>query len=259
MKGLAARGHSVTVLSFFNEISSDDEANYTSVAFENANKLPIFIDTINPEEAIQSESGIWAYKQVTWLARLEKDLCDIVYSDGYVQRIIREEGEGKIQSPDLLVVEQFLFPCLNILAEKLDIPLVNSLTLSHYMGADYAIGNPRNPSYSAPSWNDYGQTRTFYQRLINSLHYVVIYAIYHLWTVPIVVDMNKMYIGNEHINADVINRRTSLVLYNNHFSFLNRPTVPNSVDVGGLVLERAAKLLPEVRVGCFKSFFFFTC
>lgn len=116
---------------------------------------------------------------------------------------------------------------------------------THIHGVDYSIGNTLHPAYWPSLTSEYSQTMNFHQRLINSLHYIAIYAVHHLRTVNTLVKLDKNYIGNADVTVEKLNRRISLAIYNNHFSFLNRPSVPNAIEIGGGLIEQA-KPLPAV-------------
>lgn len=103
-----------------------------------------------------------------------------------------------------------------------------------------------HPAYLATVSNEYTQNMTFYQRLVNWVHYVSIYTVHHLWTTQNLPEMNEMYIGgNKDVTiVDKVNRRTRLIFLNCHFSFVNRPLAPNAVEIGGIHIKPVKPLPP---------------
>lgn len=244
MKGLASTGrHEVTVLSFLSEpLTPSDKlsssSNYTQIYLGDPAGLPTFIDSITPEEAKKLSGFLGTFKWLVMRSPIEEDLCVMVYSNEYVKRIMRRE----IEPPELLITEQYHLPCYNSLAEMLDIPAVASIAPVDVHGVDYLIGNPIQPSYWPFMMNGYTQTMDFYQRLVNWLQCVLIYAGHYLSYVKLMTQIDERFVRNEDSSVDKLYRRTSFVFFNSHFSFLNRPIVPNAVEIGGIHIKKAESL-----------------
>lgn len=257
MEGLASRGHQVTVMSFFdddNESKSESETesdasanyNYRSIKLDNLDGgVDVYVDTVTPADAAQY-TGIDFYLDMIWFSTQEKNMCAIVLSHEYVRNLNNKTAWPPL--PELLIVESFHLPCFASLAEKYDIPLIVSLTLPYAAGMDYAIGNPLNPSYWPSVSTDYTQIMNFGQRLVNWLHLASIYAVHHLRITAgnALLDMDEKYVGNRRANVtnEKLYGRISLIFANNHFSFLNRPSVPNSIDIGGIHIKPPKPLPP---------------
>lgn len=253
MKTLASRGHQVTVLTFFNETLStssnynnEDSINiknngtYAHICLGDLGDVESYVDSITPEEA-QRISGFHLQSKLAGFPNLEKSMCSAVFSHDYIQNILN----GKILPPDLLIVESFNVPCYCSLAEKYDIPVVSSLAPAYMPGADYSIGNPIHPAYWPSISSRYTQTMSFHQRVVNFVHYVINYAIHYAWTVRTAYAIDERFVGNKDVTIEKLYGRVSLVILNNHFSFMNRPTVTNAIEVGGMHIKEAKPLPSE--------------
>lgn len=179
-------------------------------------------------------------------SRIHEETCDKILKLDYIQRLTRSEEKAI----DLIIVESYLIQCFNMLAIKLDIPVIVTSAVTTSIGHDLMLGNPSNPSYvpfvSAPV----PLTMNFIQRLINTFQYTVIYF-GHYWF----FNTHSKRLAREYFNmnlptTDALHNRVSVILCNNHFSIMNRPTVPNLIDIAGIHIQEP-KPLPSVSQNSF--------
>lgn len=48
----------------------------------------------------------------------------------------------------------------------------------------------------------------------------------------------RKYLDMELLSVEILHKRVSMVLSNNHFSFINRPLAPNVIDIAGMHIEQ---------------------
>ena len=144
---------------------------------------------------------------------------------------------------DVMFMELLMYyECYLPIAEKLGIPVIGTSTLRSHMQADHAVGVPNNPAF-IPVEIAECQAKvdmSFVERVQNLWNHLLVYFTkkevskrqeeFHLKYFPEYV-MNK--------------KKVSLVFFNNHPTFLPRPTIPNAIDVGGIHVQ-PANPLPEV-------------
>lgn len=152
--------------------------------------------------------------------------------------------KSKEKRYDVMFIESmYMFQCYLPLAEKLNIPVIGTVTLRSWMISDLAMGNPRNPAVIPVELSTFSDKMTFLERLQNLWKYL--YLLYK-YNFDIPKKLNEIY--NKFYTPDLLNKKQiSLVFANNHFSFLSRSTVPNMIDVGGIHVK-PAKLLPNVNM-----------
>jgi glucuronosyltransferase len=112
------------------------------------------------------------------------------------------------------------------------------------------MGNPDNPSYIPTIGTSFSYKKSFSERLIK-----VVVNVAMKITISVVERMVTEGYVHKHTGNDVpplsdIERNTSLLFVNTHFS-LNRPRplVPGIVEAGGLHLKPPKKL-PKLRLTC---------
>lgn len=135
----------------------------------------------------------------------------------------------------------FMFPCFLPLAEKLNIPVIGTVTLRSWKFVDAVMGNPNNPAVVPGELSSFSDKMTFLERLENFVKALYLDFI-HNYAIP--KKLNEIY--NQFYTPDLLNKKQiSLVFTNNHFTLLPRPMAPNIIDVGGIHVK-PAKPLPEV-------------
>lgn len=238
VRSLAARGHNVTVISNFR--SKVPIANYTDIVLPDG--LSSYIDSIPVQKLPQMRSLSQIYSMVIFY---EEKLCDRLLKLDYIKQVLR----SKEKLVNLIIAASISSQCFNLLANELDVPLILISPVTIITGPDLTIGNPNNPAYVPAFATGYTTTMSFMERMMNTFQYMRQY-IGHYWYFT----HSMKRIAREHFNkelpsTDVLHKRVSLQFYNNHFSLINRPLVPNSIDIAGVHMQEP-KPLPTVSRDC---------
>lgn len=148
---------------------------------------------------------------------------------------------------DVMFTELLSFyPCFLPLAEKLNIPVIGTITLRSWKHADSAVGNPYNPAVIPTELSYFSDQMTFMQRLKNFGESLYLDFQYN-FVIPRILD--KIY--NQFYTPDLLyKKQISLIFANNHYTLLPRLSVPNIINVGG-VHVKPAKPLPQVIISNF--------
>lgn len=166
--------------------------------------------------------------------------------DGGLQGLINSQDEKF----DLLIIESFFHDCLLAFAHKFKTPIVGACatgagaTWTHAM-----VGNPYPLSYLPEIGVAYMTDMNMFQRMYNvysSLNFNYYRQYFYL---PALDQMVRKYFKDPNIPplAD-IERNTSLVLLNTHFSFdYSRPLVPNIIEIAGMHIKPPKKLPQDLQ------------
>lgn len=239
IKGLADRGHKLTVISQF---QSPSLINHSEIHFEYTNQY--FIDSVTADEIKYFNSihdMLWARKQ------LNEKQCSAILKLNYFQKLLRSE-----ETPvNLLIVEAYGTQCFTLLATKLNVPLVltSAMPVTHFH--DLMIGNPYHPAIIQPPITTTTSWMNFKNHLRNVYSYILVY-LGHYWH----FNRNIERVTREHLNIELsslddLHKKVSLILLNNHFSITRRPHAPNVIDVAGIHIENPKALPPVSNVKCY--------
>lgn len=233
VKGLAERGHNVTIISHFT--SKTSLPNYKEIVIESGTRS--FVDTLSVDEA-HLFSGV--QNLLYQIVDLEYPACTEILKSDFIKELIQSNKKQL----DLIVAEEYYTQCYNLLAEKLDVPLIVLIPATGGIGNDLMIGNPGNPAVVPVITTPYTTRMGFFQRIVNTYQFLSYYLGY--FTVNNYMnEVAKKYFNSRLPSLQSLQRRVALTFYNNHFSFIPRAAVPNAIDIGGIHIQEA-KPLPEV-------------
>ncbi|XP_065220398.1 UDP-glucosyltransferase 2-like [Planococcus citri] len=239
VKGLASRGHQVTVISAFK--SNDNVPNYTEILISETEEHRNWVDTVTIED---SANFVGARKVMENSVAMDLSHCNKVPDVEYIKQLIHfTDKDNKI---DLIMAEVYHLQCIHLLAHKLNVPLIIVQPLSIQMGADYFAGNPFVPSTTPMSYTAFTTKMNFWQRFVNVFEYAVTY-----WYHNFVHNKDMGTYARKHFNMELpsdeeLHRRTALVFYNNHASLISRPKSPNAIDIAGIHIKEPEKLPKDV-------------
>lgn len=239
MKGLADEGHTVTVLSQFPQ--NNVHENYKDVVLpvmeEAANSI-INFDEI-PRNRLKN------YGTLYMLYRFGVRDCEM-----YLPSKVIKDFIDKKEKYDVIIIESFNTDCFFSVVHKLNAPFI-LISSSILMPWNYEhIGNPDNPSYISSHVLDYSGNMTFFQRVENSLVYVLSNVIYKCLMVGFANKIAAETFGSNTPRPSDIVKNASLMFVNTHFSIgLPKPMVPGLIEIGGIhIAKTKVKKLPKVSV-----------
>ncbi|XP_069697456.1 UDP-glycosyltransferase UGT5-like [Periplaneta americana] len=239
MKELARRGHQVTVMSFFPE--SQPIPNLTDIYL---GKMEYKAHSIPGNMFDLGEMSPFAIANM--LFQMGVSMTDTaLQSEGAVKLINSEDHHF-----DLVIMEAFFNEAFLGYAHKFNASIVQ-LCLSggtHWMG-DW-VGNPNVYSFVPDIFLGYGDKMTFWERLVNTVvgtYWRMGRAYYYLPKQDAV--MKKHFKALQTLpHLSDLERSTSLILLNNHFSLsAPRPLLPSMVQVGGLHVKPPNKLPQDLQ------------
>ncbi|XKL68000.1 hypothetical protein PGB90_003491 [Kerria lacca] len=236
VKGLALKGHNVIIVSHFE--SESNGSNYKEILF--GDDLMSFVDTISINE-IDKHNPIINFLRT--MLELEYGLCRRIFEMDFIKKIIK----SKEKSFDLIIAETYNSMCYNLLAHYLDIPLIDVLPPSSGIGPDIMIGNPNNPSYIPLMTSPYSTKMEFWQRVSNIIQYIIHNIGYYFYFNNYMEEISQKYFNMELPSQNTLHEKVALIFYNNHFSFISRPLVPNAIDIAGIHINELKPLPKDIQ------------
>lgn len=235
---LAEKGHNVTVLSYYPE--SKQTNNYENVEIEGLEVFAKSMEAWSMFENIKNDR-LTMYLTPTIVGLAGNFACELLLESKNVKELLKKKNKY-----DVMLVEDFYTECTWPLIQKVNCPVIK--TVSHPLTPWIAkrLGNPFGSAYVPNTHLPLNNEMSFIDRVENS-----VVNVFHLLTFDYFLVPNQKHIAAKLINADdtSFNNRiynTSLVLINTHFTVNGQmPLVPNIIEIGGAHIGEPNKL-PEV-------------
>jgi glucuronosyltransferase len=235
LKGLAARGHQVTMISHFPQ--KTPIPNYRDISL--VGSMPEFVSQI-PMDAIATG---YVHTTISFLAYMGYVNCENTMEFPAMKKFIAQNEKF-----DLIITEVFNTDCLLGYIYRQNTPFIGLSSSVMMPWAHARFGNPDNPSYMGNHFLFHANEMTFPERIINVLYEEGLKVVYYFMFEKPAYELAKKYFGQSLPPLSDIARNTSLLLVNSHFSVNQpRPLVPNIVEVGGIHLTPPEGKLPKVR------------
>ncbi|XP_063237626.1 UDP-glycosyltransferase UGT5-like [Bacillus rossius redtenbacheri] len=245
MKGLAARGHQVTVVSAFPQPAP--LANYTD--------LDMNIDGDGLYAAVMK--GLMArggdrswnpeiFRRTLSTLQMTAEMTDMALMNPAFQQLLKSSDSQF----DLVVLEAFASDALLGFAHKYNASVVAFCPSAGYPWVLDSVGNPHPPSYVPSVFLRLDRGMSLWQRVVNSLLEVGLKLLREWYLVPQQDRVMRKHFGHleglPHVSE--LQARTSLLLLNSHAAFHPPvPLLPHVVPVGGLHLRPPGRLPKELR------------
>jgi glucuronosyltransferase len=234
MKGLAAKGHQVTMISNFPQ--KTPIPNYRDISL--VGSMPDFVSQV-PVDLVATGH---VHTTIGMLAYMAYVNCENTMEFPAMKKFIAANEKF-----DLIITELFNTDCFLGYVYKQNTPFIALSTSVMMPWAHARFGNPDNPSYMGNHFLYHGYKMTFTERLINALYEEGLKLVYKFMFEKPAYELAKKYFGESLPPLSEIAKNTSLLLVNSHFSLNQpRPLVPNIVEVGGIHLKPPEYKLTKV-------------
>jgi glucuronosyltransferase len=233
LKGLAANGHNVVVVSHFPQ--KNPVTNYTDISIEGS--LPQILNSLTLDVAINQRWVNLLY--FIWNSNVK--FCEKVYEHPKIQMLIKSDEKF-----DLVITESFGVDCFTGFSHKFKVPHIAMTSSVPMPWSDDDFGNPSHPAYVPIFFLSHTDRMNFKQRLLNTMISIGLkLGRYYFAEIPM-QQLARKHLGHDLPSLRDIARNTSLIFTNSHFSLnIPRPMVPGMVEVGGLHIG-VPKELPKV-------------
>nr|QIK00369.1 UDP-glycosyltransferase [Xylotrechus quadripes] len=239
MKGLAEAGHDVTMISPFPVKDPPKNGSWRDIILdgmmedmeEKFKKIDLF--------TMQQQS---AFSTILFLNFMGQSTTEKTLSHPKVQELIHSNEKF-----DVVIVSQFVTDGLKPLANHFQGHLVLFSNTAVNSWLNHLVGNPTLPSFHPEVLLGLPKRMNFFERLSNTLFYVLQRLNLELWAYPKQNALSKKYIPNA-VDLDLVNRNVSLLLLNSHTSLFNpQPLLPCMVEIGGFHISPSKKLPQDLQ------------
>ncbi|KAJ6644050.1 UDP-glucosyltransferase 2, partial [Pseudolycoriella hygida] len=234
MKGLAAKGHDVTVISPFPQ--DKPMKNYRDVTILGVDKL---IGETFPH--LIHMDGMNFVDKLNLIFNIGVAMTNYTLTHDVMRTFLHTNVKF-----DVIVMEIFMNEAFLGLSHHFQAPVVGFATFGASKWTNDMVGNP-NPMSHVPHFQaKFSERMTFFQRVINVVMFLS-ESVYMKWFY--MGRQEKLYneiFPDPKPTLDVLHKNVSLILLNNHFSLhYPRPYVTNMIEVGGLQINRTPRKLPS--------------
>jgi len=233
MKGLAEKGHQVTVVSAFPQ--KKPLKNYRDVPTPNI--LEIWKEKFNHLTKMRDQNIIEA---ILSIYDMGIEITNSTLTEPALQKLMAS-GEKF----DVVICEVFVTEALFGLAQHFDAPLIGLGTFGATSWNTDLVGSPSPPSYVPSIFLPLTDKMSLGGRIFNLAVQTMEYVFFNNFYMPRQRALYRQYFPNAKVSLDTVRKDTSLVLLNNHVSLsFPRPYMPNMIEVGGMHIDRKQKPLP---------------
>ncbi|XP_041979328.1 UDP-glycosyltransferase UGT5-like [Aricia agestis] len=225
---LARRGHNVTVITAIAE--KNPPPNYHQVMADSPEIWDV-LGTEKPNIFTMADMTASEFQdKILWTGGLA--MTEVALKSKPVQEFLKQDNKF-----DLVISEQFYQEALNVLAYKYNAPLALVTTIGNCMRHNLLVGNPLQLATIIGEHLQIRHPSSFTGRLYNMYHVVRDYLDWKYSFLPKQEALVKKYFPelSEAPSLYDIQRNTSLLLINSHFSYdTTAAYLPNIVEIGGI-------------------------
>ncbi|KAG5672607.1 hypothetical protein PVAND_002722 [Polypedilum vanderplanki] len=197
----------------------------------------IDISSILSKEEMQEESNVFS------LQKKGNELSEAVLSHENIQELMKSEEKF-----DVCFLENFYTQVLLGIFDHLDCVYVSFTSTSNTYLTDIITSNLSPPSYLPALHLPYSRRMNFFQRWINTFHYMLHSLIYHVIHIPQQRVIFNNYFPNAKRSFDEIIKSSSITFVNSHFSITGaRPLLPNIIEIAGIHIDRTRQIPKELK------------
>ncbi|XP_017069909.2 UDP-glycosyltransferase UGT5 [Drosophila eugracilis] len=235
MRGLAEAGHSVDVISPFED--KEPPKGYKDYLLPPSN----LTESIHLEDFERPYSYLFHYLEFFVLYNMGKEDCNTtLYSEALSEILKHPAGYY-----DVVLLEQFNSDCAMSVAHVLQAPVIGMSSCALMPWHYERFGAPLIPSYISALFQGQSQDMSFSGRLANWITVHSLNLLYKMFSVPAGNALIRQRFGPGLPSTEDMVKNTSLMLVNQHFSLSGpKPLPPNIIEVGGVHI-RPPKPLPE--------------
>lgn len=235
LKGLAAKGHEVTMLSPFS--SEKLPKNYNEIVLENVFQVK---DEMMSRMMLDAQNSSLINKIITTMQFMNV-MEDIFFNHTKIYNLIHSEDRY-----DLAIVMWFGNDAILALAEHMAKHTVIFSTIGSNFEPTKLTKAPAPSSYVPNLFPHFPDEMNLFERFLNLLTSISYVFIDYIFMYQQRIIINK-YLPNSPSTYDLY-EHVSLILLNTHFSLESpRPYVPQMIQVGGLQLEESKNLTGELK------------
>ncbi|KAG4079716.1 hypothetical protein HA402_004421 [Bradysia odoriphaga] len=246
--GLANAGHNVTLISPYDykpKIRNIEPVQIAGLAEQAKSRAKLRVPVYIKRRKNNSTSSLDSYHKMPVavllpiILYLGADLCNLTLSHANVKALYGRKF-------DLIVLEMFSTEALIGLGQQFNAPVIAYSALATSRWTNDLIGNESPTSYIPHPFLDLPVKFNLWHRVCNYLFYVyesILFAVLHH---PLQRSIYDAAFPDAKLSYDEARKNVSLIFVNSHFSLARPlPYVPNTIEVGGLHINRFPDPLPQ--------------
>lgn len=232
---LAERGHNVTVYTLYPK-KLENLPNYVNIDISRCFKEPTDILTLDMMSSLSSNPFKSFLLLMSFLP--PPDLIEKC-----IPLVTLLSSTTKY---DLFITEVFHYDFMLMFAAKFKVPFITITPNTMFPWLSDRMGNPNNPSYIPDLEIGFLAEMTFWQRVQNTLLYVMSLVLYDYRSLRLSETVIRNTLGSSAPSVYDMIKNTSLIFVNANFD-KPIPLVPGVVNIAGIHITPDARDLPEVR------------
>ncbi|XP_011178887.3 UDP-glycosyltransferase UGT5 [Zeugodacus cucurbitae] len=237
MRGLAEKGHDVTVISHFPDKSPP--AHYRDLPLTGLNTLTNSVDL----QILKSQTFYSHFIEFFLLHNWGKDACNLTLRSDALAQVLRQR-----QHFDVIIMEQFNSDCMTAVAHQLKAPFIALSSCAMMPWHYYRMGMPIETSTVPAVFMGQSEAMTFSGRLGNWFTFHAMRLLYDYYTTPITDAMVRHKFGHDLPSVGELSKETSMYFVNQHFSLSGvKPLPPSVIALGGIHIQKAKPLDTELQ------------
>ncbi|KAG4076739.1 hypothetical protein HA402_002026 [Bradysia odoriphaga] len=234
--GLAEAGHNVTLISPYDYKPKyrNIEPVQTTGAIETADEMRKEMET----QGMDAIRKMPLVVMLPFIMNWQTEHCNLTLNHPNVRALYGRKY-------DLVIVEIFGADVVVGLGQQFDAPVIGFSTFSTSRWTNDLIGNPSPLSYVSHPMRNYPDKMSIWDRISNTLMYVYESLVLEFFSYR----QRALYdhtFPDAKISYDEARKNVSLIFVNSHFTIARPlPYGPNTIEVGGMHVNRKMKPLPQ--------------
>ncbi|XP_049309950.1 UDP-glucosyltransferase 2-like [Bactrocera dorsalis] len=235
MRGLAEKGHDVTVLSHFPDKSPPP--GYKDLPLKGE-----LLQSLNME-LVATQHFYSHFMEFYLLTHFGKHDCNATLHSEALAQVLRER-----QHYDVVIIEQFNSDCMAAVAHQLNAPFIGMSSSAMLPWHYEPMGVPMVTAVMPTMFVGKSEDMTFGGRLTNwFLHHAMTF-LYDNFNTPAIDAIVREKFGQNTPSVAELVKKTSMLFVNQHFSLSGvKPLPPSVLDLGGMHIQKAKPLDPELQ------------
>ncbi|KAL6266603.1 hypothetical protein P5V15_003448 [Pogonomyrmex californicus] len=231
MKGLAARGHNVTVISTIP--LKDPPPNYENVDLSSS--------YISMNCTGLRHMGKYEYARYNMLGATY--VCKHQLYTPAINQLL-----AKNKTFDAIIIEQLWYQCYYALVKHYNFPvLIGFLSVGNLPYVMDSVGNPDDPNFNPDMTYPFTDRMTINERIKNILYTTWTRLYYRFWHLPRAQDLANEKMPGTSV-YDIDKNFSLVILSNNHVFGYPKPLLPHVIEVHSLhILEKPDPLPKDIR------------
>lgn len=230
LKGLASKGHNVTVLGYYP--LQEKVKNYHDILVGEPTyvRMKPKADKGTTYSNEDRRGRMILYSKTYELSQFGQEACEMLLESVEVRTFM-----NRTEKFDLMITEHFITDSMLVLAKKFNCHVVRIHTTTMFTWTYQRYGNPLNPAYIPSNFLLFSNKMSFFERVENTLVTIIQNIFMNVIMVQAENDLIESHFGEKYATMHKDIYEDSILLLNTHFTVSHPiPLVPNVIEIGGI-------------------------